>query len=70
MKYVGLTDDPEKSKEEHGNPPDWRQRCFASETEARLWLRKWILKPGYTGSFGGTGWRYGYSYTMTKKRKK
>ena len=65
MKYVGLTDDPESRKEAHGNPSDWWQRSFSTETEARQWEKDMLARPGYTGGTGGEGWRYGYTYTIT-----
>lgn len=36
MRYAGLTDDPQRRKTEHGNPPDFRVvRQFSTEKEAR-----------------------------------
>ena len=69
MKYVGLTDDPETRKEEHGNPSDWWQRRFNTEKEARDWESEMLAKPGYKGGPGGKGWRYGYTYTITSTTK-
>ena len=63
--YVGLTDDPDRRKVEHGNPSDWQQTKFTSETAARAWEQSYVTKPGYQGGPGGTGWRYGYWYTIT-----
>lgn len=68
MKYVGLTDDPKKRREEHGNPVDWQQRSFSTESEARAW-EKAMLASGYKGGPGGEGWRYGYTYTITSLTK-
>ncbi len=65
MKYVGLTDDPARRRQEHGNPTDWQQQSFSTETEARDWERRMLAQPGYTGGPGGDGWRYGYTYTIT-----
>jgi hypothetical protein len=65
MKYVGLTDDPEDRKAAHGNPVDWWQCEFATESKARGWEKAMLAKPGYTGGTGGSGWRYGYTYTIT-----
>jgi len=62
--YVGLTDDPVRRKREHGNPDDWWQCSFASESEARAW-EVMMLTAGYQGGPGGQGWRYGYTYTIT-----
>ena len=65
MKYVGLTDNPERRRSEHSNPADWSQQRFNSEPEARKWEKDMLARPGYTGGPGGEGWRYGYVYTMT-----
>ncbi len=66
MIYVGLTDDLSRRKVEHGNPPDWRGfNQFSSEEAARDWESRWLAQRGYTGGPGGTGWRYGYMYTVT-----
>jgi hypothetical protein len=64
-KYVGLTDDPLRRKSEHGDPTDWAQRSFTSESEARNWERQ-MLAAGYKGGSGGQGWHYGYTYTITR----
>jgi hypothetical protein len=60
--YVGLTNDPDRRKQEHGNPRDWWQRTFTSEAEARRWEKDMLAK-GYDGDTGGGGWRYGYTFT-------
>lgn len=65
MKYVGLTDDPQQRREDHGNPTDWWQRSFDTESEARAWEKEMLAKPCYTGGPGGEGWHYGYTYTMS-----
>lgn len=69
--YVGLTDDPDRRKMEHGNPPDWQQThtTFRTETEARAWEQGYVNRPGYQGGPGGSGWRYGYWYTITPGTK-
>ena len=69
--YVGLTDDPERRRTEHGNPADWRQTDtpFNSESEARAWERNYTSQPGYQGGPGGIGWRYGYWYTVTAQTR-
>jgi len=65
MKYVGLTDDPERRKQEHGNPADFRVvRDFTSEAIAREW-EKQMLAQGYEGDTGGAGWKYGYTFSIT-----
>ena len=63
--YVGLTDDPERRRTEHGNPPDWRHVGFTDEATARAWEAKYVALAGYQGGPGGAGWRYGYWYTIT-----
>ena len=68
-RYVGLTDDPNRRKTEHGNPSDFKVvKRFTSETEARKW-EKGMLAKGYEGGTGGEGWRYGYTYTITASTK-
>ena len=65
MRYAGLTDDPVKRKQDHGNPFDFHViREFTSEEAARKW-EKGMLLLGYQGGTGGKGWRYGYTYTIT-----
>jgi hypothetical protein len=66
VKYVGLTDKPDVRKTQHGNPPDWWQKKFETEKEARAWEKEMLDKPGYTGGTGGEGWKYGYTYTITE----
>lgn len=65
MKYVGLTDDPARRKLEHGNPADWWEGSFSTEANALTWEQALLVKPGYSGSTGGHGWRYGYTYTIS-----
>lgn len=68
--YVGLTDDPQRRRAEHGYPQDWQvSRPFNSEVEARAWERSYTSKPGYRGAGGGSGWRYGYWYTITPQTR-
>ncbi len=65
MKYVGLTDDPDRRKREHGNPADFRVvQAFTSEAIAREW-EKQMLAQGYEGDTGGIGWRNGYTFSIT-----
>jgi hypothetical protein len=74
MRYVGLTDHPERRKEEHGDPSDFKiVRKFPSESAARKW-EKSLLAQGYNGDTGGAGWQYGYTFsntsrTLRRKRK-
>jgi hypothetical protein len=69
--YVGLTDDPDRRRKEHGSPPDWQQTAtaFNTEAEARAWEAKYVGKPGYQGGSGGGGWRYGYWYAISPQAK-
>lgn len=69
MKYVGLTDNLQERKEAHGNPEDWWQRSFSTESEARKWEKEMLDKPGHTGGSGGEGWKYGYTYTITNRTR-
>jgi hypothetical protein len=63
MRYVGLTDDAQRRKQEHGNPKDFRvARKFSTEKEARDWEKE-MLKKGYKGDTGGKGWKYGYTFS-------
>lgn len=64
--YVGLTGDLERRRLEHGSPHDWRA-CgpLPSEFEARAWERRMLSLPGSIGGPGGSGWRHGYTYTVT-----
>lgn len=65
--YVGLTDDHDRRKGEHGAPVDWRvANVFSAEAEARAWEKTEINKPGHCGGPGGEGWKYGYKYTVTE----
>jgi len=65
--YVGLTDNPERRKTEHGNPKDWGQTQFALEADARAWEKKYVGQQGYQGGPGGAGWRYRYWYSITSQ---
>ena len=62
--YVGLTDDPEGRKREHGNPNDLRVvHTFRTEQETRNWEEE-MLDKGYKGDVGGKGWKYAYTYSL------
>jgi len=64
MKYAGLADDPKRIKQERGNPEDFRvMQQFTSETSARNWSSR-MLGQGYEKDSSGTGWKYGYTYSM------
>lgn len=65
MKYAGLTDDPKQRKVDHGNPSDWWQTYFSTESQARAWEKQMLNTSGYKGGTGGAGWRYGYVYTIS-----
>ena len=68
-KYVGLTDNPQRRRIEHGNPLDWAQiGPFPGEAQARFW-EKLKLAEGHQGGPGGRGWRFGYMYTITPYTK-
>lgn len=68
--YVGLTNDPEGRRQQHGNPSDWQQtRPFATEKAARDWEARYVGRPGYQGGPGGAGWRYGYWFTITPQTR-
>ena len=64
--YVGLTNDLDRRKGEHGNPPDWQTLGpFLSEKSARDWEKHYLAAPGFCGGPGGAGWKFGYWYTVT-----
>jgi len=67
--YVGLTDDPDRRRVEHGSPSDWTQTQFSTEAVARAWEANYVGKAGYQGGPGGAGWRFGYWYTVTSRTK-
>ena len=69
MKYVGLTDDPSMRRTQHGNPSDWWVTSFNSEPEARAWEKAMLAQTGHTGGTGGSGWRFGYTYTITSSTR-
>ena len=63
--YVGLTDDPERRRGEHGKRSDWHVRePFASEPIGRAWEEELLKRTDCRGGPGGSGWRYGYWYTI------
>lgn len=51
---IGVTDDPGRRKEEHGNPKYWMQWDADSETEARN-VEKYFLDKGMKGGRFGPG---------------
>jgi hypothetical protein len=63
-RYAGLTDDPKRSKREHGNPKDFSiMQQFTSEPAARLWLSR-MLARGYEKDTRGKGFKYGYTFSI------
>ncbi|KAA6461255.1 hypothetical protein DYQ86_13535 [Acidobacteria bacterium AB60] len=63
-RFVGLTDDPARREQDHNNPKDWKQRTFATEDEARRWMKELLEDPEFETGAGDRGWRYGYTYTI------
>jgi len=64
MKYAGLTDEPKRRKQEHGNPSDFSvMQQFTCETAARQWKSR-MLARGYEEDIGGEGWKYGYTFSI------
>jgi hypothetical protein len=64
MRYAGLTDEPERRKREHGNPRDFRvMQQFTCESAARQWERR-MQAQGYEEDTKGTGWKYGYTFSI------
>ena len=51
---IGVTDDPNRRKAEHGNPKYWVQWNADSETAARN-VEKHFLGKGMKGGTGGSG---------------
>ena len=64
MRYAGLTDEPKRRKEEHGNPHDFRvMQQFTSELSARQWESR-MLAQGYEEDTSGKGWKYGFTFSI------
>lgn len=63
--YIGLTDDPARSRAEHSNPLDWQQTMFRTETEARCWMTSYVGDSGFQIGLRTSGWRFGYWYSVT-----
>ena len=64
MRYAGLTDEPKRRKQEHGNPGDFRvMQQFTSETAAKQWESR-MLAQGYEEDTSGKGWKYGYTFSI------
>jgi len=70
QRYVGLTNNLDQRKEQHGSPPGFRRvHAFRTEKEARAWEEQ-MLSKGYKGDTGGKGWKYGYTFPVTRKKRK
>jgi hypothetical protein len=67
--FIGLTDDPARSRAEHSNPADWQQITFRTETEAEAWKTSYVGDPGFEVSLGTAGWRFGFWYSVTSRTK-
>ncbi|MBN2208363.1 MAG: hypothetical protein JW759_03615 [Candidatus Coatesbacteria bacterium] len=70
MKCIGLTNDPDKARTQHGSPSDWWEHEFMSETAASAWLEHALTKPGHTADKGDRAGRHGFAYEMKEKKKK
>ena len=51
---VGITDDPDRRRQEHGNPSGWYHWNADSEQVARN-VEGYFLKKGMRGGSGGSG---------------
>ena len=67
MNCFGLTNHPERRKEELGSPADWRQRVFRNETKARQWAEEMAADPAQEDVTEGGGWEYGYTFTRSSE---
>lgn len=67
-RYAGLTDYPSNRQLDHACPKDWSQNRFDTEQEARVWLRLMFIR-GYLGKMEEVGWRFGYTFTCTRKTR-
>jgi hypothetical protein len=63
--FIGLTDDPARSRAEHRNPVDWQQTTFRTQSEARGWIASYTGDPGFEVGLQTEGWRFGYWYSVT-----
>lgn len=59
---IGVTDDPARRKEEHGNPKYWMQWNADSETAARNVEAHFIAKGMKGGTGGGAKANYVYIF--------
>ena len=68
-KYAGLTDHPDRCRQEHGNPVDWKiEKEFGTVLQSRIWEQQ-MHHAGYEGGRSGPEWGWGYTYTITKSTK-
>ncbi len=61
MRYVVLTDDPERLRRLHGSPSDWRQMAFPNAAEALAWRR--AMRERGAEVIDGQGWAYGCTFS-------
>jgi len=61
---IGVTEDPERRKQEHGNPTPWHHWDAVLESSARN-IEKYFLAKGMKGDVGG-GNRPHYVYIFWK----
>ena len=69
MRYVSLTDSPERRKRHHKNPEDWKVRKFSSKAESKEWLSQMSKGNGNICIIENLGWRFGYEFTITTNTK-
>ena len=69
MKYVGLTDDPQDARRQHGCPADWWTCRFNTESDALQWREDLEHVPGYVVGSAIEAAQHGYTYTITPKTK-
>lgn len=69
MIYVGLTNDPDIKRQEHGSPEDWWQRAFDSKEEAQTWVNEMLTTMEAKFPEDHHGWRFGYTFTITSKTR-
>ena len=69
MRYINLTDDPERRKIYHKNPEDWKVRKFSCKAESKVWLSQMSKGNGNICIIENLGWRFGYMFTITKNTK-
>jgi len=60
--HIGLTDDPDRRKIEHGNPKTWYQWEADSEPVAKGVESYLVHNTKMQGETGGAGWKYVYMF--------